>query len=150
DPQRLRSMPEWQQAAGLTVAFRRISELFSQRATLLNRANEAQTESDFIRPLLDILWGNESYQVQPSIPNVDVRRQPDYAFFRTAAERDAAQPRLGALDYWRDVACLGDAKKWAVSLDKQRGADDNPTAQICNYLYRSRVRWGILTNGRTW
>jgi hypothetical protein len=41
-------------------------------------------------------------------------------------------------------------KAWFASLDKQRGADDNPTAQISNYPYRPRVRWGILTNGRSW
>jgi len=81
---------------------------------------------------------------------VDVRRQPDYAFFRTAQARIEADTRKGSLDYWRDPPALGDAKAWSASLDKQRGPDENPTAQICNYLYRSRVRWGILTNGRIW
>src|SRR5690349_17010371 len=113
DPRHLRNMPEWQQAAGLAEAFDQITQLFLQRRALLDRANEAQTENDFIRPVFDILWGGDCYQVQPSIPNADARRQPDYAFFRTASERDAAQPRLGTLDYWRDAACLGDAKKWA-------------------------------------
>jgi hypothetical protein len=104
--------------------------------------------------VLNLLWreqrAGDCYQVQVTIPNVDVRRQPDYAFFRTAQDRRDAEARKGSLDYWRDVPALGDAKAWFASLDKQRGADDNPTAQICNYLYRSRVRWGILTNGRIW
>jgi hypothetical protein len=88
--------------------------------------------------------------VQVRIPHPDLQRQPDYAFFKSAQERAAAQPRIGAPHYWRDVTCLGDAKKWTASLDKERAADENPTAQICNYLYRARVRWGILTNGRVW
>lgn len=77
-------------------------------------------------------------------------RQPDYAFFLAAQERREAEQRKGSLDYWREAPALGDAKAWHVSLDKVRSADENPTAQICNYLYRSRVRWGILTNGRVW
>ena len=88
--------------------------------------------------------------MQVSIPNLDARRQPDYALFRSAADRTAADARKGTIEYWRDVPVLGDAKKWSASLDKQRGADENPSGQIANYLYRSRVRWGILTNGRYW
>ncbi len=59
-------------------------------------------------------------------------------------------PNLRNRDYWCDVSCLGDAKSWSSSLDKSRDYDENPSAQIVNYLYRSGVRWGILTNGRIW
>jgi hypothetical protein len=151
DPQRLQAMHEWTESDGLTEAFQRITRLYSTTAGRFNkRTNEAQTEEEFIRRVLDLLWGGDCYQVQPRIPNVDAQRQPDYAFFRSATDRDGAQPRLSTLDYWRDVACLGDAKRWTASLDKERSADENPSAQICNYLYRSRVRWGILCNGRMW
>ncbi len=104
--------------------------------------------------MLDILWkenaSGDCYEVQVNIPNVDARRQPDYAFFRTASDLNNAEARKGTLDYWRDVPALGDAKAWFASLDRQRGVDENPSSQIANYLYRSRVRWGILTNGRIW
>jgi hypothetical protein len=152
---RLKEEPEWQAADGIEDAFDAIQKLYSQKAAHFTaRTNEAQTEHDFIQPVLDLLWkepgGDDCYQVQVRIPHTDLQRQPDYAFFRRAVDRDGAQPRVGLIDYWRDVPCLGDAKKWTASLDKERGADENPTAQICNYLYRSRVRWGILTNGRVW
>jgi Alw26I/Eco31I/Esp3I family type II restriction m6 adenine DNA methyltransferase len=150
-PERLRALDEWRQAAAVEEVFSRIAQLYSKRAARFGKhTNEAQTESDFIRPVLDVLWGHECYKVQVNIPNVDVRRQPDYAFFRSEGDRESAEPRLGTFDYWRDVPCLGDAKKWTASLDKERGYDENPSAQICNYLYRSRVRWGILTNGEVW
>jgi hypothetical protein len=148
-------LDEWKQVTGVEEAFRKIVHLYSDKAIHFNRRiNESQTEHEFIRPVINLLWheqrAGDCYQVQVTIPNVDVRRQPDYAFFRTAQDRRDAEARKGSLDYWRDVPALGDAKAWFASLDKQRGADDNPTAQICNYLYRSRARWGILTNGRLW
>jgi hypothetical protein len=153
--QRIQELEAWQNPDGLEKAFSALQSLYQRRASRFTDAtNEAQTEHDFIQPVLDLLWGQDQpgdcYQVQVSIPNVDARRQPDYAFFRTAEERQSAQPHLGDAQYWSTVPCLGDAKRWSASLDKERAADENPSAQIVNYLYRSRVRWGILTNGRHW
>jgi hypothetical protein len=152
---RLKEEAEWQATDGVEEAFQGVHSLYKRKAAHFTaRTNEAQTEHDFIQPVLDLLWqepgGGDCYQVQVRIPHPDLQRQPDYAFFRSAAERQGAQPRVGSGDYWRDVPCLGDAKKWSASLDKERGTDENPTAQICSYLYRSRVRWGMLTNGRVW
>lgn len=148
---RLNDLTEWHNDDGLADAFKAVLALFHTRGAKFSPAvNEAQTEEDFVRPVLDILWGRERYQTQVTIPNVDARRQPDYALFTTAADRDAAHARLGTAEYWKGVPCLGDAKRWTASLDMRRAADDNPSAQICNYLYRSGVRWGILTNGRVW
>jgi len=148
---RLPDLAGWRQTDGLEAAFRAIGELYRQKAAKFGSStNEAQTESNFIRPVLDLLWGAEAYQVQVTLPTLGAAaRQPDYALFRTAAERDAAEEHKGAPDYWTNVACVGDAKRWTASLDKERGAE-NPSAQITNYLYRSKVRWGILTNGRQW
>jgi len=151
----LPELPEWDRPEGLQEAFSALLALYRERADLFTEAtNESQTERDFIRPALNLLWGERSpgdcYQVQVTIPNVDARRQPDYALFRTAQERDGAEAHKGTADYWRTVPCLGDAKRWCASLDKERAADENPSAQIANYLYRAKVRWGVLTNGRIW
>lgn len=152
---RLAQLPGWSADAGLQQAFEALRALYRSRAVKFgDHTNEAQTEDDFIKPVLNVLWGEaapgDCFQVQVSIPGIGVnRRQPDYALFRNAADRSAADALAGTLDYWRDVPCLADAKRWTASLDKERG-DENPSAQIANYLYRSRVRWGILTNGRVW
>jgi len=152
--ERLSDLPEWTATDRLDESLRAIQSLYREKAARLSRSSEPQTEREFIRPILDILWGEEGpgdcYEVQSALPNVDSHRWPDFAFFRSAVDRQSAKPLEGTLEYWHDAPCLGDAKKWSGSLDKQRGVAENPSTQIVNYLYRSRVRWGILTNGRVW
>src|ERR1039458_482893 len=78
DPQQhlLKTLPEWQQADGLDAACKAIEKLFRDKAARFNaNTNEAQTEHDFIQPVLKALWGDECYQVQVNIPNLDARRQ---------------------------------------------------------------------------
>ena len=151
---RLDGLAEWRDEAGLGVAFQAVKQLYQDKSAGLANANEPQTEHDFIQPVLDIVWADESpgdcYQVQVIIPNLNGHRQPDYALFRAGADRKRAEALKGTRDYWSETACLGDAKAWGASLDKTRAADENPSAQIANYLYRAQVQWGILTNGRIW
>ncbi len=64
DPQQhlLKALPEWQQADGLDAAWKAIEKLFRDKAARFTaNTNEAQTERDFVRPVLDILWGGDSY-----------------------------------------------------------------------------------------
>ena len=137
----LPNLSNWEDVAGLDDALQAIRRLYREKSGSLPDMNESQTEHDFIQPVLNILWQEanpgDCYQVQVSIPNLDARRQPDYGLFRFAAERQDADSRLKTIEYWRDTACLGDAKAWSASLDKQCGADENPSAQIANYLYRA-------------
>jgi hypothetical protein len=103
-PERLQALDEWRQATGIEAAFGKITHLYSDNVVHFNRrTNEHQTEHDFIRPVLNLLWreqrSGDCYQVQVTIPTVDVRRQPDYAFFRTGQERRDADTRKGSLDY---------------------------------------------------
>ena len=147
----LQDMPEWRDDDGVDEAKAKIRKLIEERAINLSSAtNEPQTEHDLIQPILDVLWGTGSYEVQPRLPAVDEERQPDYAFFLSPQACQEAKPALGTMEYWGTVSCLGDAKRWGLSLDRARGPGGTPSAQICNYLYRSGARWGILTNGRIW
>lgn len=147
----LPNLPEWREAQGSEEAFRRVSELYQQKQRFLEtNPNESQTEHEFIQPLLDILWGRENYRVQPPLKTGDIRGRPDYALFLSGQQRDEADKLQGEQEYWRHAVALADAKPWASSLDRQRGSGENPSAQVCHYLYRSQVRWGILTNGRHW
>lgn len=152
---RLESLPAWQDLSGLVAAFKEVKRLFHERAAGFgDNTNESQTEHEFIRPVLDLLWHDgepgDCYQVQAALPSRGAStRVPDYALFRSAAERQDAAELHGSLDYWSRVACVGDAKRWNASLDIQR-RDESPAAQLTNYLYRAKVRWGILTNGRYW
>jgi len=150
---RMSELADWREAPGLDDAFQAIKKLYGETREALAHSNEAQTEADFIRPILDLLWvaDGRCWDVQVHIPALGERgKQPDYAFFCAAADRTAAGPHKGTQDYWRDVPCLGDAKGWNISLDKDRAGGENPSAKMSEYLYRSRVRWGILTNGQLW
>lgn len=143
--------PEWQAPEGLEEAFRALLALYRERSSRFSAAtNEPQTEAAFIRPALDVLWGEECRQVQVALPGPDDRGTPDYALFRNPADREAAEPFQGAADYWRSVGVLGDAKAWPADLDRCEARFGSPSTQIAFYLYRANVSWGILTNGRRW
>jgi len=149
--ERLKERDEWTLATGVEDAFTKIADLCRRCTSRFNgRTNEAQTEKHFIRPVLDLLWGTECYDVQSTVPKKKHPQQPDYAFFRTDEERQEAEKHKGRPEYWRQAPALGDAKPWSASLDK-RGSDGKyPSEKIRFYLYLSGVRWGILTNGRIW
>ena len=98
NPERLQALDEWRQATGAEETFQKIAHLYSDKAVhFTKRTNESQTEHDFIRPVLNLLWreqrADDCYQVQVAIPTVDVRRQPDYAFFRTCLLYTSPSPR---------------------------------------------------------
>lgn len=143
---RLKALPEWQEPDGLEETFTAIQQLWRDHAVRFNaNTNEAQVEEDFIQPILHELgW---TYEVQESIAGINTR--PDYALFTSADAKTEAQPDKGTINFWSHVDAVGDAKRWGLDLDKGR-AGNNPSTQISNYLYRSGVRWGILTNGRKW
>lgn len=144
---RLKGLPQWRAPDGVQEKLRALSELYAQKAArFTERTNEAQTERDVIRPALEIL--GHVFEVQEPIAGIGTR--PDFAFFLTEQEKLDAAKHKGAAEFWRHPVAVGDAKAWDAPLDRRRGVDEDPTAQICSYLYRTGVRWGILTNGRLW
>jgi len=84
---------------------------------------------------------------------------PDYLFFGTPEDfAKADHQRLASARYPFAIA-VGDAKAWAVDLDRRgsgAGAEETPSGQILRYLSRAetqsdrKVQWGILTNRRRW
>jgi hypothetical protein len=59
-PDRLQVLEEWRQAAGVEETFQQIAQLYAQHAARFNsRTNEAQTEHDFIQPVLNLLWRDQ-------------------------------------------------------------------------------------------
>ena len=143
---RLEAQDEWQEPDGLEETLSEITTLFEEHASYFTSdTNEAQTEADFIRPVLRSLgW---EYEVQESIAGVN--KTPDYALLTSREEWEAIQELKGAPELWEHCAAVGDAKRWKQDLDRSRDGE-NPSIQITNYLFRSGVRWGILTNGAKW
>ncbi len=134
--------------------------LRSAVATVFGRftpsANEAQTERDLVRPILEAL--GHDFEMQPTLASPYGTKRPDYVFYRDGAALTASKGRtlddgLPALGGF----AVGEAKQWDRPLDttlRQRGGDPfsnkNPSYQIAFYMQHSGVEWGVLTNGRLW
>ncbi|HEV7586562.1 MAG TPA: hypothetical protein VGO40_00435, partial [Longimicrobium sp.] len=144
-----REHPEWLEE--VDGAWNHALELFTARRDLLPRLNEAQTEEEWVRPILAHVLG-WSYSVQPDAPLFGRRNRPDYLLFTSPAAK-AAGNGSGGFD---TAAAVADAKYWARPLDREvkdarNGLSNaNPSFQIVAYLVATGVDWGILTNGKEW
>ena len=147
---------DWQEATSeARAAMKRLQTIY---AAFTPTENEAQTERDWIRPVLETL--DHVFEVQPSIATPDGVRRPDYVFFPTDKARQAAKPLQGHEDYPATALAVGDAKHWDRSLDQTLKGDGrkprdpftnrNPSWQIYFYMLHTSLAWGILTNGRAW
>jgi hypothetical protein len=123
-----------------------------------NTNNEAQTEENWIKPVLRAI--GHIFEVQPSLKVPDGTQRPDYIFYRDDASLVANKNKIvNADDLQHGALAVGDAKSWDRSLDKAlrnnvKGNDPfnnkNPSFQISFYMLQSGLPWGILTNGRQW
>lgn len=146
--------PHWQaltSQAGLVLE--QLKLLF---AGYTRSKNEAQTEQDWVHPVLKAL--GHVYNVQAALKTADGVKKPDYVFYDNAFHADAAKGKTldDRLPQQGGIA-VGDAKYWDRPLDKailENKADalsnKNPAYQIYFYVQQSGVAWGILTNGRIW
>ncbi len=117
--------------------------------------NEAQTERDLVRPVLEIL--GHTVEVQSPLATPSGTKRPDYVFYRDTASLNANKnrPLTDELLQAKSFA-VGDAKYWERPLDVslKKGGDTftnrNPSFQISFYMQHAGTEWGILTNGRLW
>ncbi|MBI5652255.1 MAG: Eco57I restriction-modification methylase domain-containing protein [Chloroflexi bacterium] len=151
---RLPELEDWQADVGPALA--ELRALYADRKTHLSKLNEAQTEQEFIRPVLDLL--GFSYVPQTAFKRAGQTQRPDYTLFANpVAKKDALKHiRQERAFYTRGLAIL-DAKYWARPLSEHKKNDPrddfknaNPSFQMVNYLVGTSVDWGVLTNGETW
>ena len=151
---RIVEQPQWADTPNIELDYARIKARFDAVAPNAEHLNEAQTEHEFIQPLLEQL--GHVFEVQPSLQTSQGTRIPDYAFFPSVEVHNAAQPHINTNQFFRTALAVGDAKAWSRNLDRkaQGGGDpftnQNPNYQIDSYLRESDKDWGILTNGRQW
>ncbi len=116
------------------------------------RPNEAETESQFIFPALDLLGWHHLPQQEPGRGRRDVA---DALLFRTEADKDRARP-LPTAARFRHGAVVVENEARHTLLDRAGGKGESPAMQILRYLSRAEgqsdgiVRWGLLTNGQFW
>ncbi|OGN93668.1 MAG: hypothetical protein A2Z75_04165 [Chloroflexi bacterium RBG_13_50_10] len=152
---RLPQLKAWETGEELAAFRRALVSLYNSKKTPLPNMNEAQTEDEFIKPVLDTLGYADSYIVQAPTKIGKRANRPDYAFFPDKATKDMAYRSSKDVDY---TNCIGiaDAKYWERELDLARTSDrdtftnQNPSFQMAGYLVGTKRDWGILTNGRLW
>lgn len=145
---------DWQLLSADAQVIQAKQRIAALLAAFVPSANEAQTEQDLVRPMLDAL--GHTYEVQPALTTPDGAKRPDYVLYRDGATRDANKNRQLNEALLRNAFAVGDAKYWDRPLDvAMRTSSDpfsnkNPTYQIAFYVQHSGVDWGVLTNGRLW
>ena len=151
---RLKDSEDWHQDAELVR--RRLLDLYEAKEELLASAKEAQTEEEFIKPVLKLL--GFAYSVQPKTTGSGGAEHPDYVLFASEADKTSAVSGGGEDKLFGSALAIGEAKYWDRDLDKKRRGDPrevaasavSPSFQIARYLEATGVEWGILTNGREW
>ena len=133
----IRATPEWQESAAAP--------------------NEAVTEQDLIRPVLELLGWADYLPQQGTSRNEDI---PDHLLFVDAGSKERASAEPNAAARARHAAVVEESKRFGLPLDERdREAGfhaRSPHSQILRYLAtaeiesESRLRWGLLTDGRVW
>ncbi len=156
----IKDTDEWRFSVEDAEAFATFRQAVSQHYEALSRSenpNEAVTEQELIRPVLELLGWTPYLPQQGTARNEDI---PDHLLFADAdsKQRASAEPNAGA--GFRNAAAVEESKRFGLSLDDRDKADKvrarTPHGQIRRYLSTAdiesegRIRWGILTNGRVW
>lgn len=151
---RLPALPEW--AEEITPLFEQVRALYAHARRFGHTWNEAQTEEEFVKPVLRLLgW---EFIVQTKSRRGGRVNRPDYALFADEATKREAMPHQGNDDtFYSRTLAIAEAKYWGrpLSAKDASGRDtwktgENPSHQMVSYLIGTRCAWGILTNGMTW
>jgi hypothetical protein len=114
---------------------------------------EAETEAEFIYPLLALLGWQHLPQQEPGRGRRDIA---DALLFLDDAAKDKARDKPQSADRFRFGAVVVENEARDTPLDRASGKAEAPSSQILRYLSRAEgasggaVRWGLLTNGRFW
>jgi len=145
-------LDEWKDDASAKAAFAKLKGIFKKERDLLKTYNEAQLESNFIKPILNDVLGH-CFEVQES--TFKSSKRPDYAFFPDEQTRREAHKHKGKDDFYKTAIAVGDAKALGTPLSKKSRSKEaytyeNPSLQIDIYLRETPPEWGILTDGQYW
>ena len=156
----IRATIEWKEVINRPAVFAAFRDGIRSRYeafATFHDPNEAVTEQELIRPVLELLGWTEYLPQQGAIRNEDV---PDLLLFSDPAAKKRAAKKRKPNERYRDAAVVEESKRFRLPLDS-RGDDGTqsrtPHGQILGYLSTAdeitsegRIRWGILTNGGTW
>ena len=156
----IKATPEWRMSVAAAAQFDAFGDGVRQRYDALTHSqdpNEAVTEQELIRPILELLGWTDYLPQQGASRNEDI---PDLLLFPDADAKERAIARASAEERYRDAVVVEESKRFGLPLDA-RGRDGRrqattPHDQIVRYLSTAevesegRIRWGVLTNGGVW
>ena len=144
------------QPRSFTAFKQSLSEILDKIASA-HEPNEAQTENEVVRPLLELLGWDHHMPQQGSDRQEDI---PDYLLFADGESKDRAAARKGSENRYQDALVIEESKRFGLPLDNRDSGETTrrgtPHGQILRYLDTAdkvtdgRIRWGILTNGAVW
>ena len=152
----IRSTTRWHSSAANAEAFREGVRRSYDALDAHRSPNEAVTEQELIRPVLELLGWIDYLPQQGAARNEDI---PDLLLF---ADADSKARAAGSNPDQRytDALVVEESKRFGLPLDARDEGDvvraRTPHGQILRYLSTadsvsdSRIRWGILTNGGVW
>ena len=148
--------PEWRSSDAVAVNFQGGLIEAYEGFRGYRQPNEAVTEQELIRPVLELLGWADYLPQQGAARNEDI---PDLLLFPDAVSKERAAARSSPEERYRDAVVVEESKRFGLPLDA-RDADGRrsrtPHGQMLRYLStadiesESRVRWGILTSGGVW
>ena len=156
----IKTTPEWRALDAATTEFEVFRDVVHRHYDALARAqdpNEAVTEQELIRPVLELLDWTDYLPQQGASRNEDI---PDLLLFTDVDAKEQAIAKASAEERYRDAVVVEESKRFGLPLDA-RGRDGRrqattPHDQIVRYLSTAevesdgRIRWGVLTNGGVW
>ena len=156
----IKETDDWNSSTTQSEAFTDFKDKIRQRLDALSQSvepNEATTEQDLIRPVLESLGWTDYLPQQGTSGGEDI---PDHLLFKDSESKATAAARQNANDRYLDAHLVQESKRFGLPLDK-RDSDENlnsgtPHGQILRYLTSAdsvtdgRIRWGMLTNGGIW
>ena len=156
----IKATAEWKASIKQDDRFEEFRKSCSKRIDALNLSanpNEAQTESDLIRPVLQLLGWEYYLPQQGTAGNEDI---PDHLLFFNSESKNRAAAEPNAKNRFQYAVVVEESKRFGLPLDaRDKGGKVHtrtPHGQILRYLSTADVesegknRWGILTNGRVW
>ena len=156
----IRATPEWGESVASADAFDSFKDGVRERYEGLSGSahpNEAVTEQELIRPVLELLGWADYLPQQPTRLHEDV---PDHLLFPDAGSKARAAGKRRPEDRFSDALVIEESKRFGLPLDARdtdgRRGSRTPHGQILRYLSTAErdtdgdLHWGFLTNGGVW
>ena len=156
----IRATPEWRESVASADAFESFRDGLRERYEALSLTvdpNEAVTEQELIRPVLELLGWADYLPQQGAAHNEDI---PDHLLFQDADSKARAAAKGRAEERFSDALVVEESKRFGLPLDARDtdGGNRSRTAhgQILRYLSTAEsetdgdLHWGFLTNGGVW